>query len=226
MQNFKQFIDVLDQTPPNMVLHTATTMLLKPYPWTQLLRAFIQDLSDEAFYATVDKMHIPHVDPRVFMIHEHPGRYQIVVHHFELDRFNKYMKENKIGAHHHHFSFATRIIKGGYSNVLYENSGTITAPILQPTQQCRCTEGSVYSIDYRQYHCVFRPEPDSMSLMIRSHAELDPGHQKEAGYTYEKIIAQKHLLLDLLRYNPAPQVGHLDEFEAYNPAKILGFELI
>ncbi len=222
MKDLTELIAVLDATPRHMILHVALSQLLKPCNWNLLLARHIENLSDNDFFETVDKMHIPHVDPRVFMIHENVGRYQIVVHHFDLNRFNNSMKNNKIGSHHHHFSFATRIIKGGYTNVLFENDGSLMEPELTPSTQCRCTNGSVYSIDYRQYHCVFRPEHNSMSLMIRTAPELDPGHAKEPGYDRGVILAQKKLLIDQLNEPQEVIPGRLDEFEPYSAMKVMG----
>jgi hypothetical protein len=226
MKNLQQLLEILDKTPKHMIMHVALSQLLKPVDWNTLLANYIEELSDENFFATVDKMHIPNVDPRVFMIHEKPGFYQIVVHHFDLKRFNHYMTTNRIGAHFHHFSFATRIIRGGYSNILFENhSDSLTKPNLEAIRQNRCERGSVYGIDYRQFHCVFKPENDSMSLMIRTKPELDPGHSKEVGYDRDVILTQKAKLISLLK-EPFPVIrGALDEYEDYNPAKILGMDL-
>lgn len=222
MKKLDELISILDRTPQHMIMHVGMSQLLKPINWNQLLKEFIENLSDDQFFESVDKMHIPHVDPHVFMIHENPGRYQLVVHHFDLERFNKYMNQNRIGAHHHHFSFATRILRGGYTNVLFENKGSLSSPKLTPALQNRCERGSVYIIDYRQYHCVFRPEDKSMSFMIRTAPELDPGHPKDSEYTRERILTEKKVLIGLLSEKYPTIAGVSDEYDFFNPASVLG----
>jgi hypothetical protein len=222
MKSLNELIEVLDATPKHMILHVAVSQLLKAHDWNQLTANYIEELPDDSFFNTVDKMHIPYVDPRVFMIHENIGRYQIVVHHFDLERFNQRMASDHIGPHFHHFSFATRILRGGYTNVLFENEGELMNPALTPTNQSRCKKGSVYSIDYRQYHCVFRPESDSMSLMIRTFPELDPGHSKEPGYTKDIILSEKKKIVKLLKAESNSVMGKLDEFEPYDAMKVIG----
>lgn len=206
-------VDRLRHVPPDEVAAFATDFLREPYDWAGMARAFLTEVDDDAFVETVLKEHIKDVEPRIFMLHDEPGHFQIILHHFDRAAFDEHWDARRLGPHYHHFSFSTRIIKGSYFHWLFDNSGTLDRPELTPRRQARDTVADVYLMPWDQFHCVMAPEHGSMSFMIRGPAVLDPKHEPDVNYTPGMILEAKDMLVRTLAEAPPPSVGRLARFD-------------
>ncbi|MGA9244583.1 MAG: hypothetical protein WBW03_21685 [Silvibacterium sp.] len=174
-----------------------------------MVRARIDALDDDELCAQVLRAHIAHVEPRIFMIYEKTGRYQIIVHHFDRPAFDEHWQAGRLGPHYHHFSFTTRLLRGAYYNWIYDNEGDLNLPQLRLSGQVRCEQGDVYTLPFDRFHCVLLPDHDTVSLMVRGRPVLDPGHPPDPNYGKSEILELRNRLLQLLQHTPQVQPGRI-----------------
>lgn len=204
----------LRDVAPDDIASFATDFLLQPHDWAGMARRFLLEVDDDHFVETVLAEHIKGVEPRIFMLHDEPEHFQIILHHFDRAAFDAHWTAGRIGPHYHHFSFSTRIIKGSYFHWLFENSGTLDEPELTPCRQARDTVSDVYLMPWDRFHCVMAPQDGSMSFMIRGPAVMDPQHEPDEAYTPDRILEAKEMLIRTLDDAPPPCDGRLAEFGA------------
>lgn len=198
MRDFHAFRECLSCTKPSDLVRVAAKLLQAPVDWSHLVRNHLESLPDEDLIRLVLRANIARLQPRVFMIDEIPGRFQIVVHHFDLPIFERYIATNEIGPHYHSFSFSTRILRGQYTQCLFFNDGTLGQPDLEFDREVCCRAGDVYTLSYDRYHCVTNPQHESLTLMVRGPAVYNPCHPPEEGYGSEQVLIMRSRILAAL----------------------------
>jgi hypothetical protein len=182
--------------------------------WPQQVLAWLETTPDEALLKLAAEVFTPpDVQPRFLplLAWEHGC---VVINHFDRAAFDRMAEVGKQAPHYHHFDFATRVIRGNYTQWLFTNHGTLTQPDLQFRRQVRCDTGDGYFIRHDVYHHVFPPENDTISLMVRSRRRVEePRHQgicREAG----DVLAFRSHLVDLLAVSGPTQAGHVQDLAA------------
>jgi hypothetical protein len=198
MRSLKELITALDNAPEDAIVDLARDVLSRPADWCTLTAQHLAQIPDSELTPLVLKAHFGWIEPRVYMIFERPGRYQIILHHFDTERFGRFLQEKRIGPHFHHFPFTTRILRGAYVNWLFNNGGALEKPTLSFAGQIRCVTGDIYTLQFDQYHCVLMPEVDTMSLMVRGKAVRAREHPEEPGYGPHEVLALRPRYIDLL----------------------------
>jgi hypothetical protein len=202
-----EFIACLDNAGVDRIPDVAADLLLRAEDWTAMVREHIQQLSGDEFCDLVLRAHIAHVEPRIFMIYENPGRYQIILHHFDRPAFDRHWQSGRLGPHYHHFPFTTRLLRGRYYNWIYDNEGDLSDPKLKLASQVLCEQGDIYTLPFDRFHCVLLPQHDTLSLMVRGRAVLDPGHLPDPEYGDRMILESRQRLLVLLAETAYRQPG-------------------
>lgn len=205
-------IGVLRGVAPHEVASFATSLLQHPIDWARLALEFLCKVDDNRFVEMVLKEHIKLVEPRIFMLHDEPAHFQIIIHHFDRLAFDEHWKAGRLGTHYHHFSFATRILKGAYHHWLFDNTGTLDSPNLSASYMAQNVAGDVYLMPWDRFHCVMAPEDDSLSFMIRGPAVTNPGHEPDPNYTSASILSAKEMLIRSLTEVPSASPGRLADF--------------
>jgi len=191
-------IQELDQCSAADIPDVAAHLLTRPGLWRTRIGAYLESLGDNEFVELVSKSYVPDVEPAAFMLHDDPaGRFRLVLGHFDRTRFHRCRENGKVGPHHHHFTFTTRILAGDYQNVLYENTGTLARPHLRAQTVFTCQEGDTYTLPFDWYHMVMEPQHHTMSLMIRGPAEC-PQNNRPMGLTTSQLRKHRQMLGDLL----------------------------
>lgn len=211
---FEEFTAHLNDAAPEDIPHVAVQLLMHMEDWCSMVREQMQCLSNREFTELVLRAHIAHVEPRIFMIAESPGRYQIILHHFDRPAFDHHLKAGRLGPHYHHFPFTTRILRGKYYNWIFDNEGGLDSPHLKLAAQVSCEAGDIYTLPYDRFHCVLLPEHDTLSLMVRGRAILDPGHPPDPNYNERVILDSRERLLQLLDDSPRPSPGRFVDLDA------------
>jgi hypothetical protein len=149
--------------------------LLKPYDWRGILTEHLRTMSDDVFISLAMREYNQEVEPSVYLIHEETGMFQIVINIFNMERFNRLISDKKIGPHNHRFSFASRIINGGYFQWIYKSIYVYSLDSLRFRCQRLCGVDTVYKFPSDEFHFVTRLiEDDTLSVMIRSPAPPPP----------------------------------------------------
>jgi hypothetical protein len=159
--------------PADQVHLAAAELLAGSSRWSDVVREALQ-MPERDFVDSVLPEYVPDVEPKVFLIHEVRGVLQVVLGHFDARTFGDLLAQRRIGPHFHHFSFSTRILHGQYVQWRFRNDGSVREPKLGFERQVACPVHTVYSLRHERYHCVFSPEDDTMSLMIRGPAQFKP----------------------------------------------------
>jgi hypothetical protein len=205
--DLNEFAACLDNAVVDRIPDVAADLLLRAEDWAAMVREYIQQLRGDEFCALVLRAHIAHVEPRIFMIHENPGRYQVILHHFDRPAFDRHWHAGRLGPHYHHFPFTTRLLRGRYYNWIYDNEGDLLDPKLRLASQVLCDQGDIYTLPFDRFHCVLLPEQDTLSLMVRGRAVFDPGHLPDAEYGERTILEARKRLLELLAEKAYCQQG-------------------
>ena len=218
MKNFSDFVQYFNETPVEDIPAVAAQVLTRAENWCGIVSDYIAELSDTEFCQNVLRAYVACVEPKVFLLYEQPGKFQIVLHHFDLRAFNAYWKAGFLGPHYHHFPFSTRLLQGSYYNWIYDNHGNLQQPELKLALQAKCQTGDVYTLPYDRFHCVLMPQNDTMTLMVRGKAVANPGHRKSKrplGPSCKEalVLKMRSRLLKLLGDPPQPQPGQLVSFQ-------------
>lgn len=207
MNKLEDFFDILSETPSDKIINVASDILVEPYNWPEMIATYVANLPDSEFVSRVKKMNIPSVEPRNMMIYEKDNHFQVVVNLYNLNSFNRLLMKGNIGPHYHHFSFVSRILRGGYRNINYKNSGTLQNPILSVSDISYCDTGTVFALAWDAFHQIMKPEHFTVSLMIRSKPvqEIDYGGV-DKHYGTREILRKRRLLLEALNDNAATRI--------------------
>ncbi|MFE2533492.1 hypothetical protein [Streptomyces sp. NPDC059371] len=106
----------------------------------------------------------PDVDPRVLTVAERDGVGLVRINLFSRERFDRLWRGGTLSPHYHRRSFATRIIKGSYHHLRFDNAGSQDTPRLTCTSREVLREGSGYGIEWRDYHFVMFPSDGTVTI--------------------------------------------------------------
>jgi hypothetical protein len=153
---------------PDAFLAEAARCLARDMDWLSIAREAVGRISVERLAAAAGVLRVPNVQPRVFPVHAEARRFTVVVNHYDRPSFDELFRQGYITPHYHHFSFCSRVLRGGLVHMRFENAGTIEHPTLSPGLYERLGSGDIFSVRYDAFHCVVAPEPDTLTLMIRT----------------------------------------------------------
>lgn len=165
--------DELRRCPPDQIHGAAARLLARVTRWRELVHRALSVPPDDFVERTLPE-YVPEVEPKVFLVEEVPGLYQVVLHHFDAATFHELLTARRIGPHFHHFSFSTRILRGRYVQWLFHNRGSVLEPDLAFDRQVAAPTHSIYTLPHDRFHCVLSPEEDTMSFMVRGPARFKP----------------------------------------------------
>lgn len=177
----------------------AVDVLSEPVDWLALVRGRLEEMTNQAVVAGTASIFVPGVEPKTFLLHNEPGRFRIVLNHFDRDSFECHQSEGRISPHFHHFDFATRMLRGYYHHVLFNNAGDVGAPRLSMWHHTKDAADHVYFLPWDQFHCVLAPDDGTMSLQIRGPVRYTPRGERPLPVAVELLDARDAALeaLDL-----------------------------
>ncbi len=146
----------------------AVDVLSEPLDWLDLVRGRLEEMSAEALVSGTARIFVPGVEPKTFLLHHEPGKFRIVLNHFDRDSFECHRAEGRITPHFHRFSFATRMLRGDYHHMLFANGGDLRSPRLSLWHHTKDVADDVYFLPWDEYHCVLAPADGTMSLQVRT----------------------------------------------------------
>lgn len=160
--------EVAEEHPPEHVHEAAAELLRRPLDWPRLIAARLRAIPEEELRRQYAFGHVPNVEPVNIPLWSDPdNRAAAVIGHFDRERFDAWLRTGHITAHHHRWSFASRMIRGQYMHWWYDNTGTAEEPSLELGRQEIHRVGDVFTIDHARYHCVLAPAHDTVTLVIR-----------------------------------------------------------
>ena len=180
--------------------------------WAAVVRDHLATVADGAFVSGTEKIFVEGVEPKTLLLHDEPGRFRLVLNHFDKSSFLAHQREGRITPHYHHFDFATRVISGSYHHLLFDNQGGLTAPELTLRHRTRDDAGHGYVLPWDEFHCVLAPAPDTMSLQIRSPARCRP-YRRPLTTTAKELLTARDVALNALDDLPSTtESGQVPEF--------------
>jgi hypothetical protein len=179
-------------------LELASGALREEIDWREQARDALQQISDDVFFSNTKRLRVPEVQPDAFPLHIEPGRFTIVLNHYSRSTFDRLLLAGRITPHYHHFSFCTRILRGKFCHIEYQNQGTIESPNLIKRTQKWFTEGNVFDVKYPDYHCIVAPEDNTISLMIRGRALFTNPHIGDGSFDLQQAMQARRGLLSIL----------------------------
>lgn len=115
----------------------------------------------------------PEVEPGILRIAARTGIGVINVNYFSRLNFDKCCEKGTISPHYHRRSFASRILKGSYQHILFDNFGTIDTPELSVRNISKVSENQPYSLRWDDYHFVMYPEDGTTTLTYHTEPSID-----------------------------------------------------
>lgn len=164
---FHDLVRRLRQAPAAGFGAYAVGVLAEPLDWLDLVRGRLDEMSADALVAGTARIFVPGVEPKTFLLHDEPGRFRIVLNHFDRDSFETHRADGRISPHFHRFSFATRMLRGDYHHMLFRNGGDLRTPRLSMWHHTKDVANHVYYLPWDEFHCVLAPADGTMSLQIR-----------------------------------------------------------
>lgn len=168
---FSGLVSRLCSLPADQFPEETVRILAEPLNWAALVLDRLQGISDNDIFDATREIIVDGVEPKTLLLHDEPGRFRIVLNHFDRESFEAHRAAGRITPHFHHFSFATRVIQGHYHQLLFSNAGELEKPRLEMWHRTRDDVDDVYFLPWDEYHCVLAPEHGTMSLQIRGSAE-------------------------------------------------------
>ncbi|KAB1978640.1 hypothetical protein [Streptomyces triticiradicis] len=108
----------------------------------------------------------PDVDPRVLTVAERDGVGLVRINLFSRERFARLWRGGTLSPHYHRRSFATRIIKGAYHHLRFDNAGSQDTPQLTCTSREVLRTDSGYGIEWQEYHFVMFPADATVTINV------------------------------------------------------------
>ncbi|MCU7729704.1 hypothetical protein ODJ79_38810 [Actinoplanes sp. KI2] len=191
---------------------TCVEALSAPIDWAAAVRDHLATVADKSFVDGTKSIFVDNVEPKTLLLHDEPGKFRIVLNHFDKASFIAHQHEGRITPHFHHFDFATRLIGGSYHHWLFDNNGDLSAPRLSLRHRTKDDTGHVYVLPWDEFHCVLAPEPDTMSLQIRGPAKWLLNRPPPRTTTKELLIARDTALGALADLPSAAEAGQVPDF--------------
>lgn len=183
--------------PEDQFREEAVRFLAEPLDWPALLLDHFERISDDEIASGTRGILVDGVEPKTFLLHDDPGRFQVVLNHFDRDSFEVHRAAGRITPHFHRFSFATRVIHGHYHHLLFANSGNLEKPRLDLWHRTRDDMNDVYFLPWDEYHCVLAPEQGTMSLQVRGPVRYRPAESSSLIGTSAILHARDTAVNDL-----------------------------
>ena len=191
----------------------AVGVLSEPLDWLDLVRGRLEEMTADALVSGTRRIFVPGVEPKTFLLHDEPGKFRVVLNHFDRDSFECHRAEGRISPHFHRFSFATRMLRGDYHHMLFDNSGDLRAPRLSMWHHTKDVAGHVYFLPWDEFHCVLAPADGTMSLQIRTPVRYTAGDVPVAPPDRDLLVA-RDAALDALAdgAGEGPAAGAVPDF--------------
>jgi hypothetical protein len=169
---------------PRHLASSAWVQALRPaLNFRNLIEDLIASLAIEQYFHFNRPYMVSGVEPKVFVIHDDPAGFQLVLNHFDRAAFDRHRAAGRIRPHFHQCAFATRILRGGYVHVVYDNMGTLIEPLLSVRTLGPCHAGDLYTMAHHRYHCVLKPLDDTLTLMVRGARAMTLSGRCDASYS-------------------------------------------
>lgn len=208
-------IDRLRVIPADQFRARCVELLTAPISWAAIVRDHLAELASTAYVDGTKRIFVDGVEPKTLLLHDEPGRFRLVLNHFDRESFRLHQQEGRITPHFHHFSFVTRVISGHYHHLLFDNDGELLRPKLTLRHRTRDDRDNVYALPWNEYHCVLAPDRDTMSLQIRGPVEFQPGRgpvRVTPGELLDSRDVALNALDDIARETSAPSAGRVPDF--------------
>jgi len=208
---FHALIERLRTAPAEKFGAYAVGVLSEPVDWLALVRGRLEEMSARALIDGTARIFVPGVEPKTFLLHNEPGRFRVVLNHFDRDSFECHQKEGRISPHFHPFDFATRMLRGHYHHLHFSNAGDLRAPRLSMWHRTKDAADDVYFLPWDEFHCVLAPADGTMSLQIRGPERITPRGERAAPGSRDLLMA-RDAALDGLDSGGSPVRGKVPEF--------------
>lgn len=195
-----EIVSGLCQASPEELLQSAAALLSEERDWLAAVRNAVAAISKDEIHSRTARVRVANVQPHVFPLHEEPSCFMIVVNHYNRSLFDEQFKQGHITPHYHHFSFCSRVLRGGFLHFLFENQGSLSQPRLSPAGYKRLEAGDVFTMDYDQFHCVLAPEQDTVTLMVRSAPRFLNPHLGDFCFDLDRAWLERNELLCALEH--------------------------
>ena len=163
MNAIATLLDGIDTSRP--LLHQMDMALRKDTDWRSETARHVASLSVEDLVRLArHDGETPDVDPRVLTVSERDGVGLVRINLFSQERFLEFWRRGTLSPHYHRRSFATRIVKGSYQHLRFDNAGSQEAPQLTCTSREVLKEGSGYGIEWQDYHFVMLPADATVTI--------------------------------------------------------------
>ncbi|BCY09084.1 hypothetical protein [Actinoplanes sp. L3-i22] len=212
MTSLTEVITVLRDAGDNDFRARCVEALSAPIDWAAAVRDHLAAVTDDSFADGTKKIFVEGVEPKTLLLHDEPDKFRIVLNHFDKASFLAHQREGRITPHYHHFDFATRVIGGSYHHLLFDNDGDLAAPRLSLRHRTKDDAGHVYVLPWDEFHCVLAPEPQTMSLQIRSPARCRPNRRPLRTTTRDLLVARDTALDALDDLPSTAENGRVPDF--------------
>lgn len=194
--SFDKLIGRLRVIPRHRFPAGCVEILSEPIDWPALARDRLAAMADAIFIDMTRRVFVDGVEPKVFLLHDDPSGFRIVLNYFDRQSFDRHLAAGRITPHYHHYDFSTRIIHGQYHHLLYANEGTLNRPQLSMWHRTKDQAGDVYFLPWDEFHCVLAPAHDTVSLQIRGSARILVSREPEV--RDEDLLAAREAALKTL----------------------------
>ncbi|GAB1510036.1 hypothetical protein [Actinophytocola sp. KF-1] len=210
---FHDLVRRLRAAPADGFAAHAVAALSEPLDWLDLVRGRLEEMTAGALVAGTRRVLVPGVEPKTFLLHDEPGRFRVVLNHFDRDSFECHRAEGRISPHFHRFSFATRMLRGDYHHMLFDNGGDLRSPRLSLWHHTKDVPGHVYYLPWDEFHCVLAPADGTMSLQIRTPVRYRAPQTRVAPPDRDLLVARDAALTALTEDPPgSPAAGTVPGF--------------
>jgi hypothetical protein len=212
---FASLLARLRAAPEETFRATCTEILSAPLNWASVVRDHLSEVAAGHYVDGTRKIFVEGVEPKTLLLHDEPGRFRVVLNHFDRESFRLHQQAGRITPHFHHFDFATRVISGSYHHLLFDNAGELLQPRLSLRHRTRDDVDHVYVLPWDEFHCVLAPDRDTMSLQIRGPVRFQPRRPAPTLTSRDLLLARDSALgaLDTAAsQSSAPSAGHIPEF--------------
>jgi hypothetical protein len=158
--------------------------------WNALVADRLANLADGELVAASRTILCDGVEPKTLLLHDEPGRFQIVLNHFDVEAFERHRAAGRITPHFHQFGFATRMLHGAYHHLRFVNDGEVLSPSLRLGSRTKDEQSAVYRLAWSDYHCVLAPAVDTVSIQLRGKIQFQARRAAATVSTRDILLAR------------------------------------
>lgn len=170
MSPVAEVLDAIDADRDPLV--QMAEQLAAPGDWAIRVLETVARIPDDEIMALNAEGLPTDVDPRILCVAERPGTGSVRVNFFGRDAFEKFWQRGTLSPHYHRRSFATRILRGSYQHLLFDNTGSLDAPALELRSSTMIRVGDGYSLPWQDYHFVMYPETSTTTLTFHTEPQV------------------------------------------------------